>query len=50
MFSWANQYRRLFNGAMERAAQASEPAVQATNRELAKDWFEQLEQAEQKGK
>jgi hypothetical protein len=42
MFSWANHYRRLFDEAMERARQASEPSVAATYREMAKDWFERF--------
>lgn len=47
MFSWASYYRRLFNEGIEPAT--SKWAVRF-GRELAKDWFERLEQAGQKGK
>jgi hypothetical protein len=50
MFSWADYYRRLANDAQERAAQAVDPSVQATFKELAEDWLARLEQAEQKAK
>jgi hypothetical protein len=50
MFSWVNYYRRLAEEAQERAAQAVDPSVQATFKELAEDWCARLEQAEQRAK
>ena len=50
MFSWVNYYRRLAEEAQERASQAVDPSVQATFKELAKDWRARLEQAEQRAK
>ena len=50
MFSWMDYYRRLAEEAQERAAQAVDPSVQATFKELAEDWRARLEQAEQRAK
>jgi hypothetical protein len=50
MFSWMDYYRRLAEEAQERASQAVDPSVQATFKELAKDWRARLEQAEQRAK
>jgi|EndMetStandDraft_7_1072992.scaffolds.fasta_scaffold1856607_1 hypothetical protein len=45
MFSWENYYSRLFNEAMDRAQQATEPSIKVGYLEQAKDWLERLERA-----
>jgi hypothetical protein len=50
MFSWESYYSRLFNEAMDRAKQASEPSIMVGYLEQAKDWLGRLERAALKGK